>query len=126
MEVVRRREENRRAVIERAREWASSLRLRATAILVGSYARGDYNLWSDVDILLISDSLAGSPLQRLRDIDAPPGFQVIPITTAEFRKLLARRGSIAEEALRSGVFLRDDLQLASLKGRADYQVKSSR
>jgi len=37
-----------------------------TAVLVDSYARGDFNLWSDVDVLLISDSFPERPLERLK------------------------------------------------------------
>lgn len=37
---------------------------KVSAILIGSYARGDFNKWSDVDVLLIAE-FAGNPLERL-------------------------------------------------------------
>ncbi|MBS7648760.1 nucleotidyltransferase domain-containing protein, partial [Candidatus Bathyarchaeota archaeon] len=54
MEIIEERRRLREKRIEEAREWASRIRLRVTAILIGSFARGDFNLWSDVDILVIS------------------------------------------------------------------------
>ena len=114
MEVIKRRERERERVIDIAKKWVSSLGFRLTAIMIGSYARGDFNLWSDVDILLISDELVGNPLERLRKLDPPPGFQIIPLTTREFKKLLERRDSMAREALRYGVFLRDDLGIGNM------------
>lgn len=44
MEAVKRRERLREQVIREAREWASKLPFKATALLIGSYARGDFNL----------------------------------------------------------------------------------
>mgnify|MGYP000312404807 CR=1 FL=1 len=111
VEIINRRRKEREAVIKTASEWASKLPFEVTAILVGSYARGDFNLWSDVDIVLISPRFKGNPLERLKDIDAPPAFQIIPLTPGEFQKLLSRRNPLATEAVTSGVPLRDDLKL---------------
>lgn len=36
-----------------------------TRVLYGSMARGDYNVWSDIDFLVISDELPENPLKRL-------------------------------------------------------------
>jgi len=55
MEIIREREKTRRKVISEAKAWAKTLQFKSTVILVGSYARGDFNLWSDVDILLIAN-----------------------------------------------------------------------
>lgn len=112
MEVIRERERRRRKMIEDAREWALSLDFKVSVILIGSYARGDFNLWSDVDILLISDTFKGSPLKRLENIDLPPGFQVIPLNTNELKKLYDKNDILVREALECGIILRDDLQLA--------------
>lgn len=38
-----------------------------TVILFGSYARGDYNLASDFDLVVISDKIKGNPLERTRE-----------------------------------------------------------
>jgi len=39
---------------------------KTTLILFGSYARGDFNLWSDVDLIIISDYF-----KNIRFIDRP-------------------------------------------------------
>ncbi len=39
---------------------------KTTLILFGSYARGDFNLWSDIDIIIISDYF-----KNIRFIDRP-------------------------------------------------------
>lgn len=119
MEVIEQRKRRRAEVIETARRWVSGLNFEASAILIGSYARGDFNLWSDVDILLISDNFKGSPLNRLMNIDPPPGFQVIPLNIEEFTILSKKKDILIEEALRYGVFLRDDLQISRKLGRHD-------
>jgi len=97
-----------------AREWAGKLPLKVTAILVGSYARGDFNLWSDIDIILISDGFKGNPIQRLKELDILPAYQVIPLTPEEFKALLKKRDPLAIEAVRVGVILREDVKIADL------------
>ena len=111
MGIIEKREKLREQIVKKAREWAKSLPLTATVILIGSYARGDFNLWSDVDILLISNDFKGNPVERLKCIDAPPGFQVIPITLKEFERLVERKNQLAVEAINSGIVLRSELKL---------------
>ena len=119
-EIIRSRRERRRRVIEEARGWASKLQHPCTAILVGSYARGDYNLWSDVDIVLVSPRFRSVRiLDRLRDIDTPPGYEVIAWTPEEFEKAAAKKNPLAIEALTRGIVLRDDLGIA--KRRLDRE-----
>lgn len=65
MDILEERRRLREDVIRIARDWACSLKFKATAILIGSYARGDFNLWSDIDILLIAE-FTGNPLDRLK------------------------------------------------------------
>ena len=99
MEVIE--ERLRRNIIEEAIYWANKLPFKATVILIGSYARGNFNLWSDIDILLISESLSGNPIKRLKALDIPPGFQVIPLTLKEYEKLLLRKGNFIMEAVKT-------------------------
>lgn len=93
--------------------WVSSLPFKLTAVLIGSYARGDFNLWSDIDILLISREFRGNPVRRLEQMDIPAGFQVIPLTEEEFKILLERNEPLILEAIEKGVVLKDDLKLFS-------------
>ena len=110
MEVVKERRRLRQRIIDEARRWARSLPFKATVILIGSYARGDFNLWSDVDVIVISE-FRGNPLRRLARIDFPPGYEVIPLTLQEFRRLVDRGAGLAVEAMRYGVVLRDDYRV---------------
>ena len=117
MEILEERRRVRRNVVEAASNWVRELPFEVTAILVGSYARGDFNLWSDVDVLLISKGFTGTPVQRLKAIDVPPGFQVIPLTLEEFERLWRKRDVLAVEAVESGITLKDDLKLIKMDKR---------
>ncbi|MEM2728432.1 MAG: nucleotidyltransferase domain-containing protein [Candidatus Bathyarchaeia archaeon] len=115
MGIIEERRRLREKRILEAKEWASRISFKATVILIGSYARGDFNLWSDVDILVISEEFVGSPVHRLENLDAPPGYQIIALTPKEFKRLIERREPIAMEAIEHGVVLRDDLSIFSNK-----------
>jgi len=110
MEVLRERRRVREKVIEEARDWATDLPFKATVMLVGSYARGDFNLWSDVDVIVIAE-FNNRPIERLENTDHPPGFEVIPLTPKEFIRLIEKKNPIALEALNTGIVLRDDLDM---------------
>jgi len=113
VEIIEERKRLRERVIECVKEWASNLPFKASVVLIGSYARGDFNLWSDVDVLLIAD-LHGNPLERLKSIDAPPGFEVIPLTLEEFEKLLSKRNPLAVDTIVHGIIVRDDFCIGKL------------
>ena len=109
METIKKRLKVREEVLEKARKWAQGLQFPVTAIVIGSYARCDFNLWSDVDVILVAD-FKGNPLDRLKNIDFPPGFEVIPLTPNELIRLLDKKNPLAIEALK-GIILRDDLNI---------------
>ncbi|MBS7626578.1 nucleotidyltransferase domain-containing protein [Candidatus Bathyarchaeota archaeon] len=123
MEVIEKRKELRRKIIETASSWVTGLNLKVTAVLIGSYARGDFNLWSDVDLLMVSTDFEGGPIERLKKLQIPAGFQVIPLTTEEFNRLLIRGEKMATEAFNSGIILRDDLKIFRRGGKADSNEK---
>ena len=54
-----------------------SLDFPCSVFLIGSYARGDFNLWSDVDILLVAD-FQGNLIERQKEFDFQPGFDPLP------------------------------------------------
>ena len=60
--------------------------------------------------------MAGAPTKRLREIDHPPSYQIIPITLKEFQKLIDKKDPLAEEAAK-GIVLRDDY------GITDYVIE---
>ncbi len=109
-EVIRRRIEERERVIEEVRRFAESLRGRYSVFLVGSYARGDFNAWSDVDVVVVGE-FRGNPLQRLRELDAPPGFELVPLTEEELMDRVAKKDPLAVELVNYGVPVRDDFHL---------------
>lgn len=111
MEIIDERRRVRSRVIEEARKWAEKVKVKSTVILIGSYARGDFNLWSDIDILMVSSEFKGNPVERIKEVDAPPGFQVIPITLREFEALRAKGNKLIMEAVEQGIPLRDDLKI---------------
>ncbi|WP_373469194.1 nucleotidyltransferase domain-containing protein [Acidianus infernus] len=63
-DIIKRRIKERGRVITEARSFANSLKGHFSAFLIGSYARGDFNVWSDVDILIIGDFKEENPLKR--------------------------------------------------------------
>lgn len=125
-EILERRRRERARVIREATQWAQSLPPPHTVVLVGSYARGDFNQWSDVDLILVSPRYQGMwPLDRLKAIEAPPGYEPIPLTPAELQRHLDRGNPLAVEAACTGVVLRDDLGLTRTLAMASRRLCSS-
>jgi len=81
-----------------------------TGVLYGSMARGDYNLWSDIDYLVISDKLPESPLKRLEflySLTETP-IEIKGYTRNEFLKMIEKRNPLALDALVEGKVIADD------------------
>jgi len=110
MEILRERRRIKDKIIEEVSRWAKGIPFKATVILIGSYARGDFNLWSDIDVMMMAE-FNSRPIERIKNIDHPPGLEVIPLTPKEFRRLAERRNPLALEALSRGIVLRDDLNI---------------
>lgn len=108
MEIIEKRVNQRKIVVDEATDFSNHLEFKCTSILIGSYARGDFNLWSDVDLLIIGDFKAKNPIERLKYVDFPPGYEVILLTTGEVKKMKERNNKFITDALKDGVFLRDD------------------
>ncbi len=111
--VVRRRLAERERAVQVARKWAAGLAGEGivAAVLVGSFARGDFNKWSDIDVLVVADSLP-EPLSgrlALLGASAPPGLQPIGWTVAELARRWRGRDPIALEAYEVGVVVRGSL-----------------
>lgn len=81
-----------------------------TGVLYGSMARGDYNVWSDIDFLVISDKLPENPLKRLEFLysltDTP--IEVKGYTRNEFIKMIEKRNPMALDSLVEGKIIIDD------------------
>lgn len=104
----RRRERQR--LIGLAREHVERFARRrpvTAAAVVGSVARGDFNVWSDVDVVIVVEGLPERAPERgrLLAIDAPPRVQAVGFTPEEFRAALAAGNPLAREAVERGVAL---------------------
>jgi predicted nucleotidyltransferase len=77
------------------------------AVVAGSIARGDFNLWSDIDVVVVSDALPapGPARAELLAHEAAPGLELHGYTSAEFTRALERGDRLALEAVESGVVL---------------------
>jgi len=81
-----------------------------TGVLYGSIARGDNNLWSDIDFLVISDKLPQNPLKRLEFLYSltETSIEVKGYTKNEFLKMIEKRNPIALDSLVEGKIIVDD------------------
>ncbi len=122
-EVVERRRAEQRELIALARGYVERLARRVevtAAVVVGSVARGDFNRWSDVDVVVVAPRLPGRlpERQRLVGADAPAGVQPVAFTPAELVAALGRRNALAREAVEGGVVLQGAGVLAELRRTA--------
>lgn len=106
--VVERRLAEQAALVQTARQWAERLAKRMdllAAVVFGSVARGDFNKWSDLDVLVVARGLPSDARARLEVLmqDAPPGLQAIGWTPAELVARRLRNDPIARECEAAGV-----------------------
>ena len=107
------REKERERALQLAREYVRRLKEVVgplSGILYGSFARGDFNLGSDIDVLIISDSLPEHPMKRMEFLYhyIESGIEPKGYTRDEFRKMLKSHNATALNALREGMVLWDD------------------
>jgi predicted nucleotidyltransferase len=127
-----------RIPVERFVKWIETLRIveeyavklqktlgRVTVILFGSYARGDYNVWSDIDIIVISEYFTGRRILDRYDLipEAPPGVEPILLSPSEFISNLEKASFI--EMLRDGaVVITDDYRLTDIISKKSIKAKN--
>lgn len=75
------------------------------AAVVGSVARGDFNVWSDVDVVVVAEALPERVLDRLELLMAnrPPRVEVIGFTPAELLEARRRANPLVVELDSIGV-----------------------
>jgi predicted nucleotidyltransferase len=81
-----------------------------TGVLYGSMARGDNNLWSDIDFLVISDKLPENPLKRLEflySLTEEP-IELKGYTRNEFLRMIEKRNPLALDSVVEGKVIVDD------------------
>lgn len=106
--LIRRRQEQL-ALINRAEKFVAGLPadlgVRA-AVVFGSVARGDFNLWSDVDVVVVAEHLPARLLDRLDALTPRPArVQPVPWTPAEWAHHASRGNPIVVEARERGLWL---------------------
>lgn len=122
MEVIKERMRKRDLYVKKAQAFAECAihRLSNSAILIyGSVSRGDFNEWSDIDVLIITqEGIPQKPTERLDVIHdcmkENPLVEPVIITLDELRKLLAKKNPLVIEALEKGMILIDRLGLRDL------------
>lgn len=110
---LREREKKRNKALKKAKIYVSKLRTQIdvnAAILYGSMARGDFNLGSDIDILIISDALPAHPLKRMELLYSiiNGGIEPKGYTISEIQNMLNKNNAMLVDALAHGVVLWDD------------------
>lgn len=112
--IIRFREKMRDEAVNKAKIYVSSLNLKKyKAIFFGSYARGDFNYVSDIDLLIISDELPEGLNERLSFLNLKrcntPEVEPIGWTIKEYQiredkndpviRILKEEGFVIEERL---------------------------
>jgi hypothetical protein len=106
--VIERRRRERAASIARVKSWADGLATRLhslqTVAVFGSVARGDFNKWSDIDVLVVAADLPERYAERAELVSpVPPGVQPIIWTPEELAHQRRRGNPIAREVDEIGV-----------------------
>lgn len=109
-DVVAARRVERERLLSTARTYVERLAARVPvvgAVVAGSVARGDFNVWSDVDVVVVADDLPEGALDRaaLLLVDAPPRVQPIGYTPAELGAAWQARNRLVLEAVEHGVVI---------------------
>lgn len=106
--IVERRRGEQAAAFELATRYAAALSAEVplvAAVVFGSYARGDFNTWSDIDVLVISPHLPDGGRERCDLLwrHLPGGVSPIGWTISELEAGRRRRDPIAVEVDAVGV-----------------------
>jgi hypothetical protein len=106
--ILERRRAEQSARIRTAADWAERLSRRlelVAAVVFGSVARGDFNKWSDTDVLVVVRDLPDGARERIELLtrDAPPGLQPVGWTPEELAARRERRDPIARECDAVGI-----------------------
>jgi len=113
MEILRERRRERQRRIKLAREFVEEVADSIgslTAVVIGSTSRGDFNAWSDIDVVIISDVFNANPLKRFDSLIPfiKPGIEPIPLRTVDVYRLAEKKAPVVKEIV-EGIVIRDDL-----------------
>lgn len=106
--VIARRLRERAESLDRVRRWAehqaTGIPTLSAVVVFGSVARGDFNLWSDTDVLVVVGELPDDWLERCELLaPVPPGLEVVIWTVDELADARRKANPVAVEADDVGV-----------------------
>ena len=116
--VLRERVERRSRVLRLLREYSAVLKRvfgMVTVILYGSYARGDFNVWSDVDVIVVSSVFEGVRFLRRWELlpEPPEGLEALDIIAWSPREAEAMLSKPSwRKALSGSIVIVDDYGMA--------------
>lgn len=121
-EVIAERQRERERLIGVARAYVDELSKRVSvraAAVVGSVARGDFNVWSDVDVVVVADDLPLGMMDRMTVLmaHAPGGVQPVGFVDRELTAARRRGNALVEELAHDGVVITGAAALEELLGR---------
>ena len=113
METLERRRREREERLKKARRFAKAIRggiSPASVVVIGSTARGDFNAWSDIDVVVVSPRFPKNPLKRYKILEPhlEPGIEPIPLRPEDLERLVERGAPVVEDIIR-GITIFDDL-----------------
>ncbi|MEM4182766.1 MAG: nucleotidyltransferase domain-containing protein [Candidatus Caldarchaeum sp.] len=88
-----------------------------SAAVIGSYARRDFNQWSDIDLLVVSPNFNRNILERFEQVKHVlknyPDIEIIPLTPHEFERQRRLKTPSAQELAEKGALITDSLNIFS-------------
>ncbi|MGH2961246.1 MAG: nucleotidyltransferase domain-containing protein [Solirubrobacterales bacterium] len=109
IKAVEERRAERARLVRVARDYAERLADRLpgvrSVVVAGSVSRGDFNVWSDIDVIVVADGLPDGVRDRLEVLleGAPPGIEAFGYTPDELERELGRRNALVRDAVEHGV-----------------------
>ncbi|HEX9236386.1 MAG TPA: nucleotidyltransferase domain-containing protein [Actinomycetota bacterium] len=108
--IIARRRAEREQLIQLAADYVRHLSTKLpvlAAYVAGSAARGDFNVWSDVDVVIVAEGLPERIPDRMALLasGAPPRVQPVGFTPREFEAAHEKGNPLVVEALSLGIAL---------------------
>lgn len=118
LDIIEKRRKEKERLIKRAREFIQRARKfgRISVILYGSVARGDFNVWSDIDLIVVAEKFPESMLRR-QDVLLTlkvPKIEPKGYTKEEFEKMIRLKSPFIKILKKEGIFILDELNLKRL------------
>ena len=119
-DAVAQRRREREELLELARSYVGALSERldvVAAAVAGSVARGDFNVWSDVDVVVVARELPERVIDRATVLMgcAPARVQPVGFTPGELESEWRKGNRLVREAAERGIVVRGDDVFGALR-----------